>query len=148
MINFLKNHIHFTGSAPFTINDLDINGHDLMALGLKGPDIKIMKERLLDYVDDFPGHNQNTRLTDKAKELIKEAALIQKYQPNLYDYMCHLEHDLKKKLLDDFNQFDLSLLMKNYENRNRMVDTDTYDLKPILGVSLTEHEKGNISTRD
>ena len=126
---------------PFTINDLKINGHDLMALGLKGPEIKRMKENLLEYVDEFPSHNHKTLLINKAKEFTKEATLIQKYQPNLYNYMINLEHDLRTQLLEDFYKFDLSLLMKNYENRNLKIDTDTYDLKPILGVSLSDDEK-------
>jgi UDP-N-acetylglucosamine pyrophosphorylase/tRNA nucleotidyltransferase/poly(A) polymerase len=128
-------------APPFTVNDLDIDGYDLMALGLKGPEIKTMKAFLLEYVDDHPGHNKKSELINKTKIIIKETSMIEKLQANIYQYMKTLESKEKEELLKDFKAFDLELIMKKYDKRDEKINSGDYDLKPIKGVSLSENEE-------
>ncbi len=56
--------------AGFTLKDLAVNGHDMMALGLKGPEVGHTLNRLLDLVVDRPELNDKDtliRLVEEAK---------------------------------------------------------------------------------
>jgi len=46
------------GNEPFSVKNLDINGHDLIALGYQGKEIKDALNKLLDYVIEQPEDNQ------------------------------------------------------------------------------------------
>lgn len=47
---------------PMTVNDLDLSGYDLMALGYKGKNIGLKKEELLEHVLQFPEDNTKDKL--------------------------------------------------------------------------------------
>lgn len=52
-------------SEPMSVRDLSIDGHDAMAAGLKGPEIKRALERSLDYVLDDPSRNTREELLSR-----------------------------------------------------------------------------------
>ena len=51
-----------------TVKDLDINGYDLMSIGLQGKDIGIMQRKLLNLVLDNPSINNKKALMKYARE--------------------------------------------------------------------------------
>lgn len=54
-----------------TVNDLDINGYDLMSLGITGKAIGHIKQQLLDWIDDYPNKNQKEDLMEQALKFTK-----------------------------------------------------------------------------
>lgn len=60
-----------TNPQPLRIKDLDINGNDLVELGLKGKEIGDMLNHLLSRVLEKPELNTKSRLIDIAKEGIR-----------------------------------------------------------------------------
>jgi len=54
---------------PMTIHDLDINGHDIMSLGYKGPEIGKIKHYLLDHVLQHHDDNKKTILLEIIKKI-------------------------------------------------------------------------------
>lgn len=64
-------HMILASEDPFTIKDLDMNGRDLIALGIKpGPQIKEILNHLLDLVIDNPNLNNKDILITKTKEYL------------------------------------------------------------------------------
>lgn len=55
-----------------SIKDLSVNGHDMMALGLQGKQIKDMLHFLYDIVLDDPQQNEKTYLLDIAKKKMQD----------------------------------------------------------------------------
>lgn len=55
-----------------SIKDLNVNGHDMMALGLQGKQIKDMLHYLYDIVLDDPQQNEKTYLLDIAKKKMQD----------------------------------------------------------------------------
>lgn len=55
-----------------SIKDLNVNGHDMMALGLQGKQIKDMLHFLYDIVLDDPQQNEKTYLLDIAKKKMQD----------------------------------------------------------------------------
>lgn len=55
-------------SAPLTVKELEIDGHDLLALGLKGPRVGELQRELLQRVLADPGLNQRERLLGWAEK--------------------------------------------------------------------------------
>ena len=53
---------------PISLKDLKVNGHDMLALGLQGKDIKEMLTRLYDLVLEDPSRNEKDFLLKTAKE--------------------------------------------------------------------------------
>jgi tRNA nucleotidyltransferase (CCA-adding enzyme) len=59
--------------TAFKVTDLALNGHDLMALGLRGKAIGIMQKKLLDVVIDEPDLNTKTSLENLIKQELQTA---------------------------------------------------------------------------
>lgn len=77
-----------SGKYPKTINELAVNGNDLMALGLKGKEIgdtqkslllKIYADKLKNDKDELLSSLQNKEVSDVKLDEVK------KYTPNVYD---------------------------------------------------------------
>ena len=67
---------------PMSVNDLAINGHDLMRLGVNpGKEIGIAKVILLQIVLDDPEKNTNEYLSNYIQELIRDCVIEGKLQP-------------------------------------------------------------------
>lgn len=70
-IKELAREVQFYGE-PYTIKDLDIDGNDLMKIGLKGKEIKIVLDKLLDVVIESCNMNHKDYLIMMAEIIFKE----------------------------------------------------------------------------
>lgn len=58
----------YSSGVPIIISDLKVNGIDLLEIGLKGPNVGQTLNNLLDYVYEYPEHNDKNILIDRVKK--------------------------------------------------------------------------------